>query len=153
LMGLSGARDLPVRQQTLRGTIAWSYGLLSPVEQALFRRLGVFAGGFTLEAAEAVGALEGENDFLESLTVLVDQSLVWQRDGRDGELRFGLPETIRALALEHLEATGELAQAQRRHAVFFLALGERAAPSLRGGCDQLSWLTLLEAERDNIRAA
>ena len=96
-----GAQDLPDRQRTLRDTIAWSYDLLRPNEQALFRRLGVFAGGCTLEAAEAVADLDAPFDVLEGMTALLDASLL-QIEEQDGEPRYTMLETIREFALERL---------------------------------------------------
>ena len=98
-----GARDVPARQRTLRDAIAWSHDLLSPHEQALFRRLGVFAGGCTLEAVEAVGNADGELDTLEGMASLIDKSLLRQIEGADDEPRFAMLETIREFGLERLE--------------------------------------------------
>ena len=112
-----GADDLPERQRTLRDAIEWSYNLLEPAEQTLLARLGVFAGGCSLELADAVageGMALGES--FEALASLVDKSLVRQRDGAEGEPRFGLLETIREYALERLEHSGELDELRRRHA-------------------------------------
>jgi predicted ATPase/DNA-binding XRE family transcriptional regulator len=149
----SGARDLPARQQTLRNTIAWSYKLLHGGEQMLFRRLAVFVRGCTLEAAEAV--CNAENDLalevLEGLAALVDQSMVWQAEGGDGEARFMMLETIREYALEQLERSGEVAMAQQWHASYYLELAEEAKTYLRGP-EQQAWLLRLEAEHDNLRA-
>jgi predicted ATPase len=126
-----GARDLPARQQTLRNTIDWSYNLLSQDEQTLFARLGVFSGGFTLEAAEAVCNPEGHFDILEGLTALVNNSLVRQEETAEGEPRFGMLETIRAYALEQLTQCGELPAFQQRHAQYFGGLIlNRIAPQL-----------------------
>jgi predicted ATPase len=145
---VGGARDLPARQQTLRNTIAWSYDLLSEADQAVFRRLSVFAGGFTLEAAEAVG---GEGDTLDLLASLTEKSLVRQEDaGRD--TRFGMLETIREFGQERLAETGEEAEVRGEHARFFLELAERAEPKLRGR-EQLIWMERLETEHDNLRTA
>jgi len=148
-----GASDLPDRQRTLRDAIDWSYQLLEPPEQALLARLGVFAGGCSLELADAVaGGGEGVGDSLEVLASLVDKSLVRQRDGADGEPRFGLLETIREFALERLEEQGELEELRRRHAERFLALVEAAEPELLRA-NQVVWLERLDVEHDNIRAA
>jgi non-specific serine/threonine protein kinase len=148
-----GASDLPSRQRTLRDAIDWSYQLLEPPEQALLARLGVFAGGCSLELADAVaGGGEGVGDSLETLASLVDKSLVRQRDGADGEPRFGLLETIREFALERLEEQGELEELRRRHAERFLALVETAEPELLRA-NQAVWLERLDVEQDNIRAA
>src|SRR5205085_1089168 len=119
-----GARDLPVRQQTLRNTIDWSYGLLSAGEQALFARLAVFAGGWTLEAAEAVCTPAGDVPLalLDATESLARQSLLRQRDGAAGEPRFGMLETIREYAAERLAAGGEAETTRRRHLAYYLAL-------------------------------
>jgi len=154
-----GARDLPARQQTLRATLAWSYDLLAPDEQALFRRLAVFVGGCALEAAGVVcqvavdeGATvpEGE-DVLVGLGALVSQSLV-RLEEPDGEPRFTMLETIRDYALEYLRADGEEADTRRRHAAYYLTLAEASVLALRGS-ERGVWLARLEREHDNLRAA
>ena len=149
-----GARDLPLRQQTLRQAIAWSYDLLNGEEQALFRRLAVFTGGFTLEAAEAVCPAAGgfPADPLDGIAGLMDKSLL-RRDATPGDdPRFRMLETIREFGAEVLSACGEAADARRAHAAYFLALAERAAPELTGRA-QAAWLDRLEADQDNLRAA
>jgi non-specific serine/threonine protein kinase len=151
---VSGARDAPERQQTVRATIAWSYGLLEPADQRLFRRLGVFADGFTLEAAEAVAAAafaEDEIDVLTGLESLLDKSLIVRLPVED-ELRFGLLETLRAFALEQLAATHELAATRRAHLNHYLALAEEANSHYRGA-DQEIWLTRIDTAEDNLRLA
>lgn len=146
------ARDIPERHRTLRGAIGWSYGLLQQSEQALFRRLGVFSGGATLQAAESVHEKVPGSDLIDELASLVNKSLV-QRDTPAGaEARFRMLETIREFALEQLEATGELDNVQRRHASFFLGLAEQADPEFHGP-DQFAWLDRIEREHDNLRAA
>jgi predicted ATPase/DNA-binding CsgD family transcriptional regulator len=150
-----GARDLPARQQTLRNAIAWSYGLLSPAEQMLLRRLAIFAGGCTLEAAEAVAGAEGvsaAHSILGLLASLVGHSLVRQESRADGEPRFLLLETIREFALEQLAISGETEHVGLRHAFYVLALAEEAEPYLDSAA-RGAWLGRLNAERDNIRAA
>jgi non-specific serine/threonine protein kinase len=147
-----GARDAPARQRTLRNTIAWSYDLLGPEEQALFRRLSVFAAGCTQDAAEAVANPEGEVDIFDGLEQLVEHSLVRQEAGTAGEPRFAMLETIREYGLERLRESGEADAVGRRHATFFLALVEQAEPALLGP-EQLVWLKRLEAEHDNLRIA
>jgi predicted ATPase/class 3 adenylate cyclase/Tfp pilus assembly protein PilF len=164
-----GARDLPVRQQTLRSTIDWSYNLLVESEQTVFRRLAVFVGGCTLDAAEAICELRIENDelrkvspesailnaqfsFLDLISSLVDKSLLRQADGLDGEPYFAMLETIREYALERLAERGEMASIRRQHALVFLDLAERAAPELTGAA-QGTWLARLEQEHENLRAA
>jgi predicted ATPase/transcriptional regulator with XRE-family HTH domain len=153
---VGGARDLAERQQAMRSTIAWSENLLSAGERALFRRLGVFAGGCALEAIQEVcAAPEGAEplgiDALEGLGALVDQSLAQQRE-ESGEPRFGMLRVIREYALERLEASGEVEALRRAHAAFALALAERAEPELTGP-EAGAWLDRLEREHDNLRAA
>ena len=149
------ARDLPERQRTVRATLDWNYGLLSQSERGLFRRLSVFAGGFTLEAAEAVGAIEGPEEELDLLGSLVEQSLVVVQPPKNeggGGVRYGMLEPVRQYALELLEKSGEAETIRRLHAAFFLELAERAQPELRGP-DELEWSERLESEKDNFRAA
>jgi predicted ATPase/class 3 adenylate cyclase len=149
-----GSRDLPARHQTLRQAIAWSYDLLEPAERPFFRRLAVFVGGCTLEAAEQVCAeiAEGEMAVLDAIAALVDKSLLRQADGKDGESRFGMLETIREFGVECLKAEGEWEQARRAHTETFLALAEQAETELTGP-QQNRWLDRLEAEHDNLRVA
>jgi predicted ATPase/DNA-binding CsgD family transcriptional regulator len=151
---VGGAQDLPLRQQTLRGTIAWSYSLLDQNEKTLFRRLAVFVGGCTLEAAEAVCTAQGDLviDVLDGVTGLVDKSLLRQETQAEGEPRLLLLETIREYALERLEESGEAEGIQRQHATFFLRLAEEAEPKFRGA-EQSTWFKRLVAEHDNLRAA
>ncbi len=144
----AGARDLPERQQTMRATVGWSYGLLSPEEQAVFRRLSVFAGGWTLEAAEAVG---GGEDFYTPLGRLVEHSLVVAEMDNE-EARYRMLEPIRQYALEQLETYREEEHARSRHALYYLAFAESAQPMLVGP-KEAGWLARLEAEHDNLRAA
>jgi predicted ATPase/class 3 adenylate cyclase len=146
-----GARDLPARQQTLQATIDWSYRLLAPREQRLFARLAVFAGGCTLEAAEAICELEGDADVLAGLDSLLDESLLRRSDGHQSEPRVGMLETIREYALALLEASGEAAVLARRHASYFLALAERAE-LLLSGPQQAMWFQRFDADLDNFRA-
>jgi predicted ATPase/transcriptional regulator with XRE-family HTH domain len=147
------ARDLPDRQKTMRSTLDWSHDLLSEPEKALFGRLSVFVGGFTLEAAEAVGVTgeTGSEDTLGLLGSLVEQSLVTVSPGSGGAVRYGMLEPVWQYALEKLEGRGEAGEAQRRHAAFFLELAERARPELRASA-QLDWLRRLEEENGNLRA-
>jgi predicted ATPase/class 3 adenylate cyclase len=147
-----GARDLPLRQQTLRAAIAWSDDLLAPHEQVLFHRLAVFAGGATFEAIDAVADPDGKLQAFEAVSALLDHSLLRQEDGPADEPRLVMLGTIREYALERLHETGEAEETQRRHAEYFLALAERAEPELVGP-DQVLWLDRLEAEHDNVRAA
>lgn len=149
-----GARDLPARQQTLRGAIAWSYNLLEPEEQRLFRRLSVFVDGLSWEAAEtlcmATGGLEG--DILERLASLVDKSLLRQEEKAEGEVRFWMLQTLREFGLEQLSSAGELEETRETHAEYYLRLAEEAEPYLRGA-EQVRWLDRLEQEHENVRAA
>ncbi|HEX9373216.1 MAG TPA: tetratricopeptide repeat protein, partial [Roseiflexaceae bacterium] len=149
-----GARDLPARQQTIRHTIDWSYDLLDAGEQTLFARLGVFPGGCTLEAAEAVCNVDDTLpiEIMDGVATLLDQSLVHQTEGSDGEPRFTMLETIREYALERLAASGEAQSIRRQHAQHYLALAEAGAPGLWGVQHQESG-ALLEPEHDNLRAA
>ena len=147
----SGARDLPPRQQTLRATIDWSYDLLAPHERVLFRRLAVLVGGCSLEAAQAVAGENGR-DVLDGIASLVDKSVL-QLDPKAGdEPRFRMLETIREYALERLAQSGETDVTRRRHAHFYCALAERAEAGLRSPHQQ-EWLTRLDAEYNNLRAA
>jgi predicted ATPase/DNA-binding CsgD family transcriptional regulator len=154
-----GPRDAPARHHTLRAAIAWSYDLLDQAEQAVFRRLASFVGGFTLEAAEAVCAEERPGDesipvsstTLDHLQSLLDKSLLRSDATSDGEPRFRLLETIREFGLEQLAANGELDPVRARHARFFLALAEEADRSLAERA-QRSWFDRLEADHDNLRA-
>ncbi|HEX2224765.1 MAG TPA: AAA family ATPase [Thermoanaerobaculia bacterium] len=147
-----GPRDAPARQQTLRDAIAWSYDLLTAGEQALFRRLSIFAGGFSFEAAEAVANPGGELDVLDGVDRLSEHSLLRPGAGTDGEPRFTMLETIREYGLERLAQSGEAEATQRAHTEFFLALVEEAEPKLISP-EQLVWLERLEAEHDNLLAA
>jgi predicted ATPase len=154
---VGGPRDQTPRQQTLRATIDWSYHLLTLEQQAVFRRLGVFTGGWTLQAAEAVCNTAADSsqlqalDILAVLGVLVDQSLLHQEAGVDGEARFDMLETIREYAMWRLADEAEAVNAQRTHV--FIAIGEQAAPELIAGAQHARWLHMLEAEEDNLRAA
>jgi predicted ATPase/DNA-binding CsgD family transcriptional regulator len=147
-----GAQDLPARQQTLRNTLQWSYDLLTAEEQRLFRWLSVFVGGCTLEAAEAVCQVDGEqaSSVFEGIASLLDKSLVQQTE-REGEaLRLVMLETIREFGLECLQRQGELEAARRAHAHYYLDLAEQAEPHLFGP-EQLLWLDRLERDMDNLR--
>jgi predicted ATPase len=150
-----GARDLPERQQTLRNTLDWSFGLLLAGEHALFTRLGVFAGSFSLAAAEAIGGGSPEQyqaaPVMDTLGALVDSSLV-RPQNRPGETRFVLLETIREYALDRLREGGDWVPAHDRHAAYFQALAEPTDSDLASP-GQLSWLARLETERDNLWAA
>jgi predicted ATPase/DNA-binding CsgD family transcriptional regulator len=150
-----GGRDLPERQQTMRAAIAWSYDLLTPDEQLLFRRLAVFVGGFTLAAAQAVasGPHEPGIDPFEGVASLTDKSLLRQDAGPGGEPRFAMLETVREFALEQLAASGEDDETRQRQASWCLALMEVANRDLKTGRAHTSWLARLDAELDNLRAA
>jgi predicted ATPase/transcriptional regulator with XRE-family HTH domain len=171
-----GARDLPAHQQTLRSTIDWSYELLDECEQSLLRRLAVFVGGCTLEAAEAVcreqetGNREQESNAagtsslfpvscllspLDGLAALLDKSLLVQREAADGARRLGMLETIHEYALERLEAHGEAQALRQWHAAYYLALAKEAAPHLWRSEQGVQgvWLARLELEHNNLRAA
>jgi predicted ATPase/transcriptional regulator with XRE-family HTH domain len=161
-----GARDLPERQQTMRATLAWSEALLQSQDQRLFRRLAVFVGGWTLEAAETVcttpvGAVPLETDVLDGLGRLADQSLVQQQAMGEsgGEPRFTMLQVIREYALEGLEASDDIGAGasetvplRRAHAAYFLGLAEQAEPELRGPV-QTTWLDCIERDHDNLLAA
>jgi predicted ATPase/class 3 adenylate cyclase/Tfp pilus assembly protein PilF len=148
-----GARDVPKRQQTLRNAIAWSYDLLNEDEQRLFRRLSVFVGGCTIEAAEAVtGDPSDPVSVLDGLGSLLDKSLLHEVGGTSSGSRFGMLETLREFGLEQLAASGEQDMIQRRHAAYFLAMAEQAEAS-RERAEQVDWLQQMEQEHGNLRAA
>jgi predicted ATPase len=148
-----GPRDLPERQQTLRTAIAWSYDMLGAPEQRLFRQLGVFVGGFTLEVVEALVGGPDDLDPLDAISRLVGQSVVFVQPLDESTPRYRMLETIREFALERLEAAGEAAQMRRRHAEFFRDLAVRAEPMLLGTVGQRTWMAQLEDAHDNMRAA
>ena len=149
-----GARDLPARQQTLRGAIDWSYGLLSSGEQTLFRRLSVFVSGCTLEAVEAVCNTKAdlELDVLEGVASLVDKSLLQRVERGKEESRFVMLDTIREYGLERLAASGEEAAIRRAHAAYCLVLAEEGATT-GAAAIQTEWLKLFDTEHDNLSAA
>ncbi|HEX8860818.1 MAG TPA: LuxR C-terminal-related transcriptional regulator [Actinomycetes bacterium] len=150
-----GPMDAPIRQRTLRSTIAWSFDLLSERDQRVFASLGVFAGGFTLAAAEAVATgpadPNGGPEVLISLDHLVEQNVLTVAADAEGEPRFRMLETIREFAWDQLPAA-DRAGARDRHLAYYLALAERSEPQLRGP-DQAAWLRRLTAEQADIRAA
>ncbi|HYW88935.1 MAG TPA: DUF4062 domain-containing protein, partial [Chloroflexota bacterium] len=150
-----GPRDLPGRQQTLRAAIAWSYDLLSPAEQALFRQLGVFAGGVSLEGVSAVfGGGESEFDPLDGLSSLVGKSLVSVRTLNEATPWYSMLETIREFALEKLDEAGEGEVARRRHAEFLSdIITQRVEPLLLVPSERDSWMARTERGQDNVRAA
>ncbi len=158
-----GARDLPLRQQTLRTTIGWSYELLSERDQQGFRRLAVFAGSFTLAAVQAVcvfdaaatlsaSAADDGAAALEQLAQLLDKSLVQVQPGLGGEPRFSMLDTIHEYAQEQLAASGEAATVQQRHAEYFLRLAEEAEPHMFSPEPEV-WMEQLDREDANLRAA
>ena len=149
-----GALDLPERQQTLRKTIDWSHDLLNEAERKLFRRLSVFVGGCTLEAAEAV-CNTGRDlgiDLVEGLSSLVDKNLVQRVDRAEAQPRFAMLETIREYALERLIDGGEESAARRAHAAYCLVLAEEGNPEL-SSADRARWLSQCDVEIDNLRFA
>ena len=166
-----GARDLPDRQRTLRGAIAWSHDLLTADEQLLFRRLAVFTGGFTLPAAEAVasgergvGSEENEgtsshsalatlHSVLDLVSSLVDQSLLQRAAGPAGESRYQMLETVREFARDQLEASGVAEPVRERHADYFADRAEAIAPYLQWQSDTAGSIARLDADLDNLRAA
>lgn len=147
-----GPREVPARQQTLRNAIAWSYDLLAPTEQALFRHLAVFAGGCTPWAAEAVSGPTDGSNVLDTIGSLVDKSLLRMHETADGEVRFVMLETLREFAAEQLHGDPLANQVQHRHAHAFLELAEEAKPHLASAARE-PWLRRLEAEYDNLREA
>ncbi len=154
----SGPQDAPVRQQTLRNMLAWSYSLLSPAEQWLFRHLAIFARGCTLEAVEAVCAVSGDGQnetaagVLEGMASLIDKNLLYQAELQGGEPHFGMLETTREYGRELLARCGELEATRQSHARYYLALAERAALAWEGPQFAL-WLGRIERNHENLRAA
>ncbi|MCC6792111.1 MAG: hypothetical protein IT336_10510 [Thermomicrobiales bacterium] len=177
-----GARDLPLRQQTMRDTIGWSYALLDIAEQAFFRRLAVFVGGFTLGGAEAIGPsatdatggrrLSSATGAVEGITTLIEHSLLQQSTVSDSEPRYAMLETVREYGLERLDASDEGEVVHRQHAEYFLSVADAddaassPRPAMRAtarpfwlmrlgllGLRQTDWLNRLEADHDNVRAA
>jgi predicted ATPase/serine/threonine protein kinase len=147
-----GARDLPTRQQTLRNTVDWSYGLLNGAEQTLFRRLSVFTGGCTLEGVEAVCDTKGDLglDVLDGMASMVDKSLAQQVEQVDKETRFFMLSTIREYALERLAESDDESATRRAHAAYYLVLAEEGAEDIAA---QPEWLDRFEVEHDNFRLA
>ena len=146
-----GPRDLPKRQQTMRAAVAWSYDLLDEEERAVLGRLAVFAGGCTLDAAEAVCGAGGEI-VIEALSSLVEKSLVRYREQEDGETRFTMLEVVREYAMEQLDASGETGATQLAFAQYFKRMAEEAEPDIRSG-NQVAWVRRLSREHDNVKAA
>jgi len=147
----AGPRDLPERQRTLRNTLDWSFGLLSADEQALFTRLAVFAGSFGLPAVTAICGDAVQGSVIDTLSSLVDSSLVRVEPGEE-EPRFSLLETVREYALERLCDSADWRGVHDRHAAYFLALAKPAETELHGA-GQLAWLNRLEMRRENLSAA
>jgi predicted ATPase/DNA-binding XRE family transcriptional regulator len=157
-----GPQDHAPRLRSMRAAISWSHDLLAPAEQALFRRLSVFSGGFTLEAVEAViermrqevhEASSPVASVLDGVASLADKSLLQRLDADGSEPRFGMLVTIQEYAQERLVAAGEGDATRQAHAAHFLALAEQAWPAFRQRAGQDPWLDRLEAERGNLRAA
>jgi predicted ATPase len=149
---VADTRDRLGRQQTLRETLAWSYELLEEDEQQLLSRLGVFLGGSSLEAIEAICCTDGQIDAIRVIGSLVNKSLVHVETDASGERRFVLLEMVREYALERLDDSGESEALKRSHAAYYLDLALRAEPELRGP-RQGEWLSSLDLEHDNLRAA
>ncbi len=148
----AGASDLVEHQRTMRATIQWSYDLLDPDEQRLFTHLSVFVGGWTLEAVEAIASdAMVAVDVTDALDSLVTKSLVTSQSQPDGEIRFGMLETIREFGRERLASSGDEPLVRDRHARWVVHLVDQAAPHIEGP-DQVAWLARLERESDNIRA-
>jgi predicted ATPase/serine/threonine protein kinase len=147
-----GASDLPTRQQTLRSTVDWSYGLLNSPEQTLLRRLAAFTGGCTLEGVEAVCDTKGDLglDVLDGMTSMVDKSLAQQVEQGDAETRFLMLSTIREYALERLTRSDDEAATRRAHAAYYLVLAEEGAED---AVIHPEWLDRFEVEHDNFRTA
>jgi len=147
-------RDVPERQQTVRATLDWSYELLDPGEKILFNRLGVFAGGCSLEAAEAVCSDGLSIDHFDGLEALLNKSLISKKDDREGEPLFSMLETLREYALEKLEAGGEAEKIRALHAEYFASFAEQAEPALKTNSGAvLIWSIRIEQAFDNLRAA
>jgi predicted ATPase/class 3 adenylate cyclase len=152
LSGSLAVRDVPARQQTLRGAIEWSHDMLDEADRALFAGLSVFVGGARLEAVERVCGDEVDGEVLDALASLVDKSLLRQAEGIEGEARFTMLETIREFAIEQATERGRWEDLRRRHAEFFCEVAETAAGPIMGSAKR-SWLDRLEQEHDNLRAA
>lgn len=145
-----GLRDAPARQQTLEAAIDWSYQLLNETEKRLLAELGVFWGGWTLEAAEAI--CSDDLEILNTLTALVNHSLVQPIHLESGEVRFVMLETIREFALARLRERAESVEMQARHAQYFLGLAVESESGLQGP-DQVTWMQRINADNNNLRAA
>src|SRR5829696_6039344 len=152
LLLTGGSRDLPPRQRTMRDAITWSYDLLAPQEQMLFRCLAVFVGGWTIEAAEVVSGARHGLDVLAGLEALARASLVQAVEQPNGEQRFAMLETLREFVLERLVIHGEADQVGDRHAQYYVALAQAGGADLAAAVPG-EWLARLEAEEANLRAA
>ena len=153
---VGGGRTAPARQQTLRATLDWSYELLPESERQLLKCLSVFAGGWTLEAAEFVGAAASDTrteDVFERLARLVDKSLVQADPGTAGHLRYRLLESVRAYAYERLRESGMAAATQQRHCTYYGQLADQAETNVLWGTSGREWLMRLDRELTNVRAA
>ena len=148
----NGPRDLPARQRTLRATQEWSYNLLSADEKTLFTNLGVFTGGFTLEAIQAVCANQGGGNIINIVASLVDRNLVRTKEGRDGEIYFSMLETTRQLTSERLLASGDADDIFRRHAEYYLEMSERAMREYISPMNKY-WFMRIFIEQENLRNA
>ena len=152
---VGGAKDLPNRQQTLRGTIDWSYELLQPVEQILFTRLGIFAGGFTLNAADEICKPMGEVDVFSGVETLLNNSLLRQVHSASSEPRFDMLQTIREYALEKAAEAGIMTELQWAHCGYYSRMAAAAGNMGEGsfGAHSVIWLQRYEEEYDNFRVA
>ena len=148
----SGPRDLPARQQTLRATQEWSYNLLNADEKILFTNLGVFTGGFTLEAIQAVCADQVSGNIIKLVASLVDRNLVLTKEGRDGEMYFSMLGTTRQLTKERLFATGTAETIFRHHAEYYLEMSERAMREYNSPMNKY-WFLRIYIEQENLRNA
>ena len=147
----AGPVDLPSRQRTLRATVEWSHSLLGEAERALLARLSVFAGAFSLDGAEAVGAVDGGEDVLDTLSSLVAQSLVSADERYADEPRFRMLDTVRAYARERLAERGERAATLARLSAYLRELADTAGAEL-GGADNAAWSSRIDGERDDLRS-
>ena len=151
----SRAQDRPARQQTIEGAIGWSYDLLEDNQKQLFRSLGLFVGGFTLEASEAVYANEDESsgiDVFDGLASLAEKSLINREESTGDQVRFSMLEMIREYAVKRLEESGEGRETRRRHTDYVLAYIDQAQPNFPGP-DSAIWFGKIQNDIDNIRAS
>ena len=147
-----GAKDLPVRQQTMRNAISWSYDLLDENERKLFRQISIFVGGCTLDAIETVCDCDDDLDVFEGVLSLTDKSLLRRKEKPDRTARFRMLEVVREFSAEKLSASDEFEITKQKHADYFLAFAKRLEPELRGA-EQAKWLDILEGEHGNLRRA